>query len=402
VATLQPILFPYIVPISPIMWPSVALLDPCRERVSEAHAHELLPRFVKAIARYPHTPPLFYSIGLLCLQFGYIDLWKHYTSIAMSLPHLSHEDLLYRAEAKIRLDDWSGWADREARLLNPRETTVWERYAREIQWTRKAWHGDERIVDKTILVITDGGFGDCLQMLRFIPTLAQFAGKVVVSVHSRCLAIARASIGHAAEVITPDHLPWVAVDRYTWLMSLAALCGSLPAFEPFEVPSPLGGRADGHRRLRVGLCWAGTSHHPSTSDAGRARSITLADLTPLLSRDDLHCYSLQVGYWATDAARYPRLRSPATSLTTFAETATVIAGLDAVITVDTSVAHLAGLLGIPTFLLLYGAGDFRWGMADTTAWYPSMRIVRTADSDWRSVVTRLMTYLDARDLPRSD
>jgi hypothetical protein len=328
-------------------------------------------------------------MGMICLQFGYMDLWTHYTFAAFSLPHVTHQDILFRAEAKIRLDDWSGWSDREARLFNPRETTVWESYARDIQWARKAWRGDERIDDKTILVITDGGFGDCFQMLRFIPTLARLAGRVVVTVHPECLAVAQSTVGHLATVITPSRVTSVTFDRYTWLMSLAGIFGCLPPFEPFAGFHP---NSKGSPP-RIGICWAGTSNQPS-GNTDRDRSINLDDLAPLLSREDLEFYSLQVGYWASDAARYPRLRTPATPFQSFAETANEMAGLDAVISVDTSVAHLAASLGVRTFLLLHCAGDFRWGTHDTTTWYPTMRILRQPTrSDWPSVVTRLMTYV---------
>jgi hypothetical protein len=373
-----------------MMHASTELLDPCRERVSDADAAELLPRFARALARYPVTPPLLYSLGIVSLQFGYRDLWRHYTSMAFSLPHSSYQDVLFRAEAKIRLDDWSGWVDREARLFNPRETTLWAPYARAIQWTTKAWRGDEHITGKSILVITDGGFGDCFQMIRYIPTLAQLAGKVIITVDPQCLVLAQAVIGRWATVITPAGLASVTIDRYTWLMSLAAIFGSIPPFEPFEAPHPDRLEAANGRPPRIGICWSGISNHPS-SITDRDRSISLEDLAPLLWREDLWCYSLQVGRWAADAAKYPRLRSPATSLETFAETANVIAGLDAVVSVDTSVAHLAASLGVTTFLLLHCAGDFRWGMDDTTPWYPTMRMIRQpARSDWNTVVTRLM------------
>jgi hypothetical protein len=371
------------------MEPSGALLDPCREHISAADAVD------KAIARYPLGPPLLYSMGVVCLQFGYVELWKHYTAMAFALPHASHQDVLLRGEAKIRLDDWSGWVDREARLYNPRELTLWVRYARDIQWTRKAWFGDEVIADKTILVITDGGFGDCIQMLRFIPVLAALAGKVIVAVYPECVALARAVVGHVATVTTPADLPGERFDRYTWLMSLAAIFGSLPPFDAFRAPVPMRRAAIGERLPRIGVCWAGHSNQPSSA-TDRDRSICLDDLAPLLAREDLDFYSLQVGRWASDAARYPRVVSLGVSLTTFAETANVMSGLDAVISVDTSVVHLAGNVGVPTFLLLHCGGDFRWGMHETTPWYPTMRIIRQPTrSDWSSVVNRLITYVDS-------
>jgi hypothetical protein len=362
--------------------PSV-LLEHCRERVSDAHATELLPRFAKAVERYPVAPPLLYTMGMVCLQFGYFDLWTFYTRMAFELPHVSHQDVLFRAEAKIRLDDWSGWVDREARCFNPRETTHWEPYARHVQWTTQLWNGTENITDKTILVITDGGFGDFFQMLRYIPALAGVAGAVILTAPLECLGFARSVVGHLATIITSDDVPATSFDRYTWLMSLAATIGPLHPFQAFSAPHPIRGVRSVDTRPRIGVCWAGISNAPRNFEDPH-RSLSLDDLAPMLARTDIRCCSLQVGDWASDARRYPSLGTPDVPLATFADTANVMAGLDCVVTVDTSVAHLSGILGVPTFLLLHLAGDFRWGTRVVTPWYPSMRILRQhRRSDWR-------------------
>jgi hypothetical protein len=374
---------------------SASLLDPCRSRLTRAHACELVPRLEKAIAHYPCTPPLVYSIGHWCLQFGYIDLWHHYTNMAFSLPHHTYRDLVFRGQAKIRLDDWSGWRDREARLFD----TPWEAYARDIQWTIKMWDGAERIDNLTLAVIVDGGFGDCFQMLRYVPELTGVAAKVVLAVSPECLTFVRHAVGNAVAVIARDTLPFVSFQRYVWLMSLPAIRGSLPPFIARPSPNPIRPGDSSDDRLRIGVCWAGTSLHP-TSPFDRDRSILLAELAPVLRRDDAHCFSLQVGRWAYEAARYPRLQPSPTPLVTFMDTANVIAGLDCVVTCDTGTAHLAGIIGAPTFLLVTCAADFRWGMDDTTPWYPSTRLIRQrARGDWTGVVGQLMDYLDARALP---
>jgi hypothetical protein len=332
-------------------------------------------------------------MGMVCLQFGYFDLWTHYTRMAFGLPHVSPQDVLYRAEAKIRLDDWSGWVDREARCFNPREATHWEPYARQVQWTTKMWNGEEDITGMTILVMTDGGFGDLFQMLRYIPALARVAGAVILTVPLECVTFVRSVVGQVATIITPDDLNAMSVERYTWLMSLAATFGPLARFEPFRAPCPAL-RVRSTESLRIGVCWAGISNSPSNNEDPH-RSLSLDDLAPVLTRQDVCCHSLQVGSWASEAVRYPSLRQPAVPLTTFADTANMIAGLDCVITIDTSVAHLAGILGASTFLLLHLAGDFRWGTDDFTPWYPSMRIIRQrARSDWAGVVARLMAHVD--------
>jgi hypothetical protein len=372
-----------------------SLLDTCRNRITSAHAIELLPRLNKALERYPHTPALLYSMALVCLQFGYIDLWHCYTRMAFLLPHRTYRDLVHRGETKIRLDDWSGWVDREARVFN----TVWEPYARDIQWTTKEWDGREAIDDLSLVVILDGGFGDCFQMLRYIPGLAHVAAKVVLAVPPQCLTLVHHIVGHVVVVISRDALAFTSFQRYVWLMSLPAVRGSPPPFAKVTAPNPIRPAGGGDDRLRIGVCWAGVSNHPTTY-FDRDRSILLADLAPLLRREDALCFSLQVGPWAYAATQYHRLLPPTTPLMTFTDTANVVSGLDCVVTTDTGIAHLAGLLGVPTFLLVTCAADYRWGMSDTTLWYPSMRLIRQQGrGDWPGVVRQLMVYLDRGELP---
>jgi hypothetical protein len=369
-----------------------SLLDPCCNRVDGEHAAELMVRLRRALERYPVAPPLLYSMGLLCLQFGYIDLWEHYTTLALPLPHLTYQELVFRAEAKIRLGDWSGWDDREARIYNPREQAFVSPHARTMQWTTQFWNGDEDIGDKVLVVLTDGGFGDCIQMLRYVPELAHLAGRILLVVAAPCLELARYAVGDVSTVILPDQLHDFSFHRYVWLMSLPSVIGGLPQLSSLDA-APLKGPATDARRPRVGLCWAGNSNQP-IDPAAADRPLMLDDLAPVLHRRDASFHSVQVGRWASERDRYPWIAAPSTPLVSFLDTAKMLASLDSVITVDTAVAHLAGSLGVPTFLLLHCAGEFRWGMDDVTPWYPSMRILRQpARGDWSSVVVRLSTQL---------
>jgi hypothetical protein len=129
----------------------------------------------------------------------------------------------------------------------------------------------------------------------------------------------------------------------------------------------------------------------------RERSLSVDTFGPLLARDDVQWYSLQVGPSASEATAWPRLSQSPEALLTFADTADFIAGLDCVVTVDTAVAHLAGSLGIPTIVLLNFVSEFRWGLDDTTPWYPTAQLLRQpAPGDWSSVIKRLSAMLDAR------
>jgi hypothetical protein len=121
-------------------------------------------------------------------------------------------------------------------------------------------------------------------------------------------------------------------------------------------------------------------------------------LAPLFRLDDTTWYSLQVGDREADATDCRSIYRPDPPLNTFADTAAVIAQLDYVVTVDTAVAHLAGSLGVPTYLLLPTAATWRWGLANDTAWYPTMRLIRQQKpGDWTGAIHELLERLKGDD-----
>jgi hypothetical protein len=143
--------------------------------------------------------------------------------------------------------------------------------------------------------------------------------------------------------------------------------------------------------LRVGLAWAGRPEHPHD----RFRSIALDSLAPLLAVPDVAWYSLQK---SAPGARFPataRAVDPTMELQDFADTAALVSALDLVICVDTSVAHLAGALGKPVWVLLACAPDWRWLLSrEDSPWYPTMRLFRQDPSrDWRRVIERVAAAL---------
>jgi len=153
--------------------------------------------------------------------------------------------------------------------------------------------------------------------------------------------------------------------------------------------------------LSIGVAWAGAAHHLND----RRRSMPLAMLAPLFAISGVTWFSLQKGppeqQVADVAAASNLIRLDPQS--DFSHTAALIDALDAVISVDTSVAHLAGALGKPLYLLLPFAPDWRWGITgDGTPWYPTARLLRQrAIGDWRGVIGRLQGAVDcARTRPR--
>jgi hypothetical protein len=140
----------------------------------------------------------------------------------------------------------------------------------------------------------------------------------------------------------------------------------------------------------VGLVWRGNPQHPND----RQRSILLASLEPLFAVPGVDFYNLQVApgpQFASEAAGQPALIPLEGLLRDFADTAGVVAQLDLVIAADTSVAHLAGALGRPAWVLLPFAPDWRWLLArEDTPWYPTLRLFRqSAPGDWSAVIQRV-------------
>ena len=144
---------------------------------------------------------------------------------------------------------------------------------------------------------------------------------------------------------------------------------------------------------RVGVVWGGNPSHKNDQN----RSIPLADFARLFAHNGVRFFSLQVGRADDDLSSYANVTDLQDRLTDFAQTAGALANLDLVISVDTSVAHLAGAMGRPVWTLLPYVPDWRWGLeGETTLWYPSMRLFRQgADRAWGPVLDAVAGALSA-------
>jgi hypothetical protein len=197
-------------------------------------------------------------------------------------------------------------------------------------------------------------------------------------------------------------------DAHLPLMSLPRVFGTTLETVPWTGPyvRPPGDAVERARALfaspgpKIGLVWAG---EPRQGD-DRKRSATLAMLAPLKETPGATFYALQKGAGAAQAASPPegmRLVDLAPHINDFADTAAMIANLDLLLTVDTSVANLAGAMGAPAWVLLSSAPDWRYHLeGDTTPWYPTMRLFRQAnDGDWAGVVARVAQALRTTSRP---
>jgi len=266
------------------------------------------------------------------------------------------------------------------------------------------WDGSP-LAGRTILLYSEQGLGDTLQFIRFAPLVQQRAGRVIVLCQDSLLPLL-ANFPGVAQVVGHD-APLPAFEVQAALLSLPGLLGTtletIPASVPYlTVPTELieQGRQhlSGAGPFSVGIVWQGNPRHPKD----RRRSVPLVAFEPLAQVEGVHLVSLQEGAGAEQlaalAGRFAVQDVGSRLSGDWAETAAVLQNLDLVICVDTALAHCAGALGVPVWLALPFAPDWRWllGRPDSP-WYPTMRLFRQDTSgDWQGVFARLAAALRER------
>jgi tetratricopeptide (TPR) repeat protein len=288
----------------------------------------------------------------------------------------------------------NGWAGYDSRL----ETAA---HRRKYPFNRPRWNGVEPIAGRTLLVYAEQGLGDTLQFVRYVPMLEARGARVIVRVQAGLKVFLADQAFTAAVIGTGDPLP--DHDLQCSLLSLPRHFGtrldSIPAVVPYLAANEskvaqwrgVFARADG---LKVGLVWAGNPKHQFDHN----RSVPLALFSAVTDGVAAHFFALQKEIPKEDVpalAATPRITDLSKYITNFAETAAIVAALDLVITVDTSVAHLAGALGKKAWVLISHAPDWRWLLdRSDSPWYPSVRLFRQPVlGDWTPVIQEIRTEL---------
>ena len=297
-----------------------------------------------------------------------------------------------RAQVLLLMGDFArGWPEHEGRLAsNPGLNRG---------FTQPLWLGDAPLAGRTILLRAEQGLGDTIQFCRYTPMVAARGARVVLEVQRPLVDLMRTLDGAIEVVARGDALP--EFDLHCPLLSLPLAfkteLTTIPARTPY-LRAPAGAidwkSRLGTKRPRIGLVWSGNPGHKRDA----TRSIPFYALMPLLDID-ASFVSLQKDVRASDAAvlkQKVQVVDVADNLTSFAETASLIATLDLVISVDTSAAHLTGALGKPLWLLLPQVPDWRWLMGrDDSPWYPTARLFRQDTTRaWGGVVARVRAALE--------
>ena len=323
-------------------------------RLEGRHA-DALAAYDKAVAVGPSDAGAHFSRGLLLLQMGrFEEGWPEY--------------------------EW-GWQNGSR--------------APKRDFAQPLWDGGD-LAGRTIFLSCEQGMGDVIQFARYATLAAQRGGKVVMECQPPLLRLIETVKGVDQVVAVGSTMP--RFDAYCPLLSLPGVfrttLESVPRDVPYLQPAEIDvaewdQRLGRDGRIRVGLAWAG---NPLTKTAQR-KFITPELLKPILSAEGVSFYSLQVDLPPNDAMSMSELgvRDLSANLTDFAQTAAAIGNMDLVIAVDTAVAHLAGALAKPAWIMLPFAADWRRLLdRDDSPWYPTMRLFRqSSPGDWKSVIERV-------------
>jgi tetratricopeptide (TPR) repeat protein len=352
------------------------------------------------------------------------DVWRR----TLELDPLCHEARGQLAMCLITLGDYEkGWELYESRWDCDSFTDNALRDPKR-QWGREPL-GKPDVMGKTIMLYSEQGIGDTIQFVRYAAKFAERGARVIVqcpwpvkSLLEKCTGVRLAysltdetpkydwhvpmlSLPHAFGTTVgtiPAEIPYVKIDesrRKSWVKRVEAALDKLqfvPTQSPHPNPPPAY-QGRGNKVLRVGLAWAGNPKHKNDVN----RSIHPSLFAPLADVESVVFFSLQKSNENEKAAimpERPKLIDFASSLIDFAETAALVDQLDLVICADTAIAHLAGALGKPVWLMCPFVPDFRWGLrGERTPWYPTMRIFRQGKPlDWAGVIASVTAALQKR------
>lgn len=362
---------------------------------------EALRNFEQALALQPIAPATLTNRGA-ALQ----DLRRHAEALDCLARAIALQPTLAMAhtnESVCRLqtgDFERGWEKFEWRW----ETEAFQSVRR--KFSQPLWRGREPLPGSTILLHAEQGLGDTIQFCRYASLVSGLGARVILEVQPSLLRLFAGFPG--VDHLIPRGEPLPAFDYHCPLLTLPLAfqtrLDTIPASQAYVRADPIlaskwASRLGSKNQRRVGLVWSGRL----TPDPGR--SIPLTEFAPLLSAP-CQFMGLQREVRGPDQLVLDQRKDIVNlgpELGDFAETAALIEALDLVITIDTSVAHLAGAMGKPVWILLLYNSDWRWLLdRDDSPWYPSARLFRqTASGDWRDVIARVADELEkwAASLP---
>jgi tetratricopeptide (TPR) repeat protein len=364
---------------------------------------EALESYDRAIALSPASAEAHSNRGNVLLELTRFDEALDSYGNALAVRPDFADAHLNEAACRLLIGDFArGWQEFEWRW----DTDQLECGKR--NFAQPQWSGSNDIAGKTILLHAEQGLGDTIQFGRYAPHVAERGARVILEVQQPLCELMRTLPGAVEVISRGDPLP--DFDLHCPLLSLPLAFGTQLETIPSQTPylwapeSKIGAwhaRLGHHDRPRVGLVWAGNPRKelPGSNRIDRQRSMAFDRLAPVLAVPACDFYSLQKGGDAAtqlrDSALRHRVIDCTDALHDFSDTAALIENLDLIVAVDTSVAHLAGALGKPFWLLNRYTTCWRWLLdREDSPWYPTARLFRQDDSrDWDAVLTRVAAAL---------
>jgi hypothetical protein len=365
------------------------LLDRARAAFAAGRADEVREILRAILHETPNTAPALRTLALTCGRLGQDALALRCFRTAIEIdPRDGEVHFSYALFLLQRGSYEQGFIEYEWRLNRP--NCIVPRYAE----GATLWDGRE-LPDAALMLHCEQGFGDNLQFIRLLPLVRARVKTIHLACHPELVRIFSGLEGLASIVTDRQALP--NCEYHVPLLSLARIfkitLETLPRSVPY-VPVPQIPPRDKSARKRVGLAWRASRASPN----GAYRSVALADLRPLAGLP-IEWISLQKD---PDAEEQQILREEfhaeekGSSFRDFQDTAESVQSLDLVVSVDTSVVHVAGALGRPTCLLLPKSTDWRWLLnRDDSPWYPTATLYRQdVEGDWSGPLVRLRETIE--------
>jgi len=378
--------------------PWMQLGNLCQRQARPDHA---AAAFRRAIELKPDFAEAYNNLGNALKDLGELEAAIAALRKSVELkPDFAHAHWNLALALLLKGDFQSGWLEYEWREHLAEDKRQRRRFPQPV------WHGSPP-AGKTILLLTEQGLGDTIQFVRYAPLLTARGAKVLVECQPKLRPLLQTLAGVDRVVARGEPLP--PFDTHARLLTLPCILGAdrsnIPAAVPYLSAEPeraaewkakLAALAGG--RLKVGIAWQGSKGYRGDAQ----RSVPLHHFAELAQCPGVALFCLQKGLGTeqvADAGVAVHQFDPPLDETTgaFVETAAVMANLDLVVTSDTSIAHLAGALGVPTWVALCFVPDWRWmAGGDDSPWYPTARLFRQpARGDWAGVFGRIAGELRA-------